>query len=43
MGGEGGLIGVNALGEFCFSYNSTGMNRGMRNSEGQEIVAFYGE
>lgn len=43
MGGEGGLIGVNALGEFCFSYNSTGMNRGMRNSESQEIVAFYGE
>jgi beta-aspartyl-peptidase (threonine type) len=43
MGGEGGLIGVNAKGDFCFSYNSTGMNRGMRNSEGQEIVAFYGE
>ncbi|MBL7711527.1 MAG: isoaspartyl peptidase/L-asparaginase [Chitinophagaceae bacterium] len=43
MGGEGGLIAVNALGESCFSYNSTGMNRGMRNSEGQEIVAFYGE
>jgi L-asparaginase / beta-aspartyl-peptidase len=43
MGGEGGLIAVNALGECHFSYNSTGMNRGMRNSEGQEVVAFYGE
>ena len=42
MGGEGGLIAINALGDSCFSYNSTGMNRGMRNSEGQEIVAFYG-
>lgn len=43
MGGEGGLIAVNAAGDACFSYNSTGMNRAMRNSEGQEIVAFYGE
>ncbi|MDI9319228.1 MAG: isoaspartyl peptidase/L-asparaginase [Phycisphaerales bacterium] len=43
MGGEGGLIAVNRLGEAHFSYNSTGMNRAMRNSEGQEIVAFYGD
>jgi beta-aspartyl-peptidase (threonine type) len=43
MGGEGGLIAMNSLGEGHFSYNSTGMNRAMRNSEGQEIVAFYGD
>jgi beta-aspartyl-peptidase (threonine type) len=42
MGGEGGLIAVNAQGlhEFCF--NSAGMYRAMRNSEGKEEVAFYG-
>lgn len=43
MGGEGGLIALNTSGEAHFSFNSSGMNRAMRNSEGQEIVAFYGE
>jgi len=41
MGGEGGLIAVDAKGNFDFCFNSAGMYRGMRNSEGKEIVAFY--
>jgi len=43
MGGEGGLIAVNARGEYDFCFNSAGMYRGMVNSEGKEIVGFYGE
>lgn len=43
MGGEGGLIAVDAKGNYDFCFNSAGMYRGMRNSEGKEIVAFYGE
>ena len=43
MGGEGGLIAVDAKGNYDFCFNSAGMYRGMRNSEGREIVAFYGE
>ncbi len=42
MGGEGGMIAVNAAGEYEFCFNSAGMYRGMRNSEGKEIVGFYG-
>lgn len=42
MGGEGGLIAVNARGEHEFCFNSAGMYRGMRNSEGREEVAYYG-
>lgn len=43
MGGEGGLIAVNARGEYDFCFNSAGMYRGMRNSNGEEVVAYYGE
>ncbi len=43
MGGEGGLIAVDTKGNFDFCFNSAGMYRGMRNSEGKEVVAFYGE
>jgi beta-aspartyl-peptidase (threonine type) len=43
MGGEGGLIAVDASGAFCFSFNSAGMYRAMRDSEGREEVAYYGE
>lgn len=43
MGGEGGLIAVDSHGNFDFCFNSAGMYRGMRNSEGKEIVAYYGE
>ncbi len=42
LGGEGGLIALDANGNYDFCFNSTGMYRGMRNSEGKEMVAFYG-
>ena len=42
LGGEGGLIAVDANGNYDFCFNSAGMYRGMRNSEGKELVAFYG-
>ncbi len=42
MGGEGGMIAVNAQGEHVFCFNSAGMYRGVRNSAGFEEVAFYG-
>ncbi|MBS1739849.1 MAG: isoaspartyl peptidase/L-asparaginase [Bacteroidetes bacterium] len=43
LGGEGGLISVDAWGNYYFSFNSSGMYRAMRNSEGNEEVAFYGK
>jgi beta-aspartyl-peptidase (threonine type) len=42
MGGEGGLIAVNAKGEHQFSFNSAGMYRAVRSSAGAEEVAYYG-
>lgn len=42
MGGEGGLIAVDSMGNHDFCFNSAGMYRGMRNSEGKELVAYYG-
>lgn len=42
MGGEGGLIAVNGQGAHYFCFNSAGMYRAMRNSEGLEEVACYG-
>jgi len=42
MGGEGGMIAVDAKGNFHFSFNSAGMYRGVMNSEGLQQVAFYG-
>ena len=42
MGGEGGLIAVNARGEHQFCFNSAGMYRGVRSSGGSQEVAFYG-
>jgi len=43
MGGEGGLIALDQHGNFDFCFNSSGMYRGMRNSVGDQQVAFYGE
>jgi len=43
MGGEGGMIAVNAAGEHKFTFNSAGMYRAVRNSEGMEQIAYYGE
>lgn len=42
IGGEGGLIAVDAKGNWDFCFNSAGMYRGMRNSQGEEVVAYYG-
>lgn len=42
IGGEGGLIAVNAQGEGLFCFNSAGMYRAMRNSDGKEEIAYYG-
>lgn len=43
MGGEGGLIAVNAQGEHEFCFNSTGMYRGVKNDRGLQQVAYYGK
>ena len=42
MGGEGGLIAVDARGVHNFCFNSAGMYRGVRSSGGTREVAFYG-
>lgn len=41
MGGEGGLIAVDAKGNFELCYNSEGMYRGVKTSEGENRVAIY--
>ncbi len=41
MGGEGGLIAVDAKGNYDFCFNSNGMYRGMMNHLGEQVVAFY--
>lgn len=42
LGGEGGMIAVDAQGNHDFCFNSAGMYRAMRNDAGREEVAFYG-
>lgn len=39
--GEGGMIGVDAKGHAALIFNSAGMYRGYKNSEGEEAVAIY--
>jgi L-asparaginase / beta-aspartyl-peptidase len=41
LGGEGGLIGVDAAGNFAMIYNSAGMYRGARCSDGFNETAIY--
>lgn len=41
MGGEGGLIAVNAKGEHSFCFNSAGMYRAVRNDAGLQDILFY--
>jgi len=41
IGGEGGMIGVDAQGNAAMVFNSAGMYRGARNSEGLDEVAIY--
>ncbi len=41
IGGEGGMIGVDAKGNAALVFNSAGMYRGLRKSDGTEEVAIY--
>jgi len=41
MDGEGGMIGVDAQGNSALVFNSDGMYRGFRNSEGVNEVQIY--
>ncbi len=42
LDGEGGLIGVDAQGNCSLVFNSAGMYRAFRNSEGDSAVSIYG-
>ena len=42
MDGEGGMIGVDANGNFAMIFNSAGMYRGVKNNDGVDEVAIYG-
>jgi len=41
IGGDGGLIGVDAMGNICMSFNTEGMYRAASNSQGLESLAIY--
>ncbi|HEY6901831.1 MAG TPA: isoaspartyl peptidase/L-asparaginase [Puia sp.] len=41
IGGEGGMIGVDAEGNAALVFNSQGMYRGFKSSDGNEVVAIY--
>ena len=41
LGGEGGMIGVDAKGNFAMIFNSTGMYRAVKTSEDFQHVAIY--
>jgi beta-aspartyl-peptidase (threonine type) len=41
LGGEGGIIGVDARGNAVLTFNSAGMYRGFKNSDGYSEVAIY--
>jgi beta-aspartyl-peptidase (threonine type) len=41
MDGEGGLIGVDKAGNFAMTFNSAGMYRGVKTSDGTNDVAIY--
>ncbi|MEO6820394.1 MAG: isoaspartyl peptidase/L-asparaginase [Ginsengibacter sp.] len=42
MHGDGGLIGMDAKANVALVFNSAGMYRGFRNSEGESDIAIYG-
>ncbi|MEP6927410.1 MAG: isoaspartyl peptidase/L-asparaginase, partial [Ginsengibacter sp.] len=42
MHGEGGLIGVDGKGNAALVFNSSGMYRGLKNSDGENVIAIYG-
>jgi L-asparaginase / beta-aspartyl-peptidase len=39
--GEGGMIGVDNMGNYCMEFNSAGMYRAVRSSDGSREVAIY--
>jgi beta-aspartyl-peptidase (threonine type) len=41
IGGEGGMIGVDFEGNAALVFNSQGMYRGYKNSDGKELLAIY--
>ena len=41
MDGEGGMIGVDAAGNVSMIFNSAGMYRGMRSSNGENVLGIY--
>ena len=41
LDGEGGMIGVDAKGNAAMVFNSEGMYRGMRNSDGRNEIFIY--
>ena len=41
MDGEGGLIGMDAKGNAALIFNSAGMYRGLKSSDGTNEVAIY--
>lgn len=41
INGEGGMIGVDAKGNTALVFNSEGMYRGVRRSDGQNEVSIY--
>ncbi len=43
LGAEGGLIGVDALGNTIQVFNSLGMHRALKKSNGEQSVAMFGE
>jgi len=42
IGGEGGLIAVDAIGNHALVFNSDGMYRGVKDSTQRNLVAIYG-
>ncbi|MEO8721367.1 MAG: isoaspartyl peptidase/L-asparaginase [Ginsengibacter sp.] len=43
LNGEGGMIGMDAKGNAALVFNSAGMYRGLKNSDGKLLVAIYGD
>jgi beta-aspartyl-peptidase (threonine type) len=41
MGGDGGLIAIDNQGNICMDFNTEGMYRACKNSEGKEEIAIY--
>lgn len=43
IGGDGGLIAVDALGNIAMPFNTEGMYRASKNSEGKKEISIYGD